>query len=151
MPPALTIRRARVSEQGHLEELQRRASLANEHDRAALLAHPDAIELPRSQIESGRVWVAESEAGIVGFAVTLPRNDGSEELDGLFVEPDRWGGGIGRVLVEHCAQVARIAGATALHVVGNPHARGFYLACGFAIEGESQTRFGPGLLMVRQL
>jgi hypothetical protein len=45
----LLIRRASISEHKELEDLQRRASLTNAGDRDALLAHPDAIELPVAQ------------------------------------------------------------------------------------------------------
>jgi hypothetical protein len=38
-----------------------------------------------------------------------------------------------------------------LHVVGNPHAEGFYAACGFRITGAVETRFGSGLAMQREL
>jgi RimJ/RimL family protein N-acetyltransferase len=37
----------------------------------------------------------------------------------------------------------------ALTVIANPRARGFYEKCGFKVEGEVQTRFGPGLRMSR--
>jgi len=47
------IRQAVASEQKELEELQLRASLTNAGDRDALLAHPDAIELPLAQIAAG--------------------------------------------------------------------------------------------------
>jgi predicted N-acetyltransferase YhbS len=55
--------------------------------------------------------------------------------------------GIGRSLVAHCAQFARAQGSGALHVVGNPHAEDFYIACGFKVIGTTETRFGTGLLM----
>lgn len=127
--------------------MQWRASLANESDREALERHPDAIDLPLDQITAGGVFVAEDAGALVGFSAILPRDGGDTELDALFVEPDRQRRGIGRRLVEHCAKVARVGGSSALHVVGNPHAEQFYLACGFEIEGTFQTRFGPGLLM----
>ena len=38
-----------------------------------------------------------------------------------------------------------------LHVVGNPHAEGFYVACGFRATGVVETRFGDGLAMQRGL
>jgi hypothetical protein len=76
------IRCAVISEQKELEALQLRESLTNAGDRDALLAHPDAIELP----------------------------------------------------IDLC-------------VVGNPHAYGFYSACGFNVIGPIETRFGAGLLM----
>ena len=102
-----TFRLAVPAERSALEELQRRASLIWEEDRAALLANPDAIELPLEQITGGRTVVAESAGQLLGFSVVLPRDDGDAELDGLFVEPTYWRHGLGRALVE---QAERIAG-----------------------------------------
>ncbi len=148
---AIIIRNAILSEKATLEVLQRRASLANEGDREAILAHPDAIDLPIAQIASGDVFVLELDGRVAGFAALLPRPDGDSELDGLFVEPDTRRRGVGRALVEHCAQVALARGSRALHVIGNPHAEAFYLSCGFGTIGQAETRFGPGLLMRRDL
>jgi len=147
----VTIRTARPDEKAHLESLQRRASLANPGDRDALLANPDAIELPSVQIEAGCVFVAEEDGAAVGFAAILPGAGGNSELDALFVEPREWRKGIGRCLVDHCAQIARGRGATAMFVVGNPHAEAFYRSCGFHVVGSEQTRFGPALRMLKPL
>jgi N-acetylglutamate synthase-like GNAT family acetyltransferase len=54
-------------------------------------------------------------------------------------------------LVEHCCAAAKAAGAKSLHVVGNPHAEGFYRSCGFAKLGTKATRCGVGLLMKRSV
>lgn len=143
----LLIRGANISEQKELEALQLRASLTNAGDRDALLAHPDAIELPMAQITAGRVFVAEWNGAIVGFAAVEPRADGESELDALFVDPNMRRRGIGRLLIEYCTQVARARESAALNVIGNPHAEEFYLACGFNKMGTSETRFGTGLLM----
>jgi len=148
---ALSIRAALPHERRELEELQRRASLANPGDRDALLAHPDAISVPPEHIEGGLVFVAEAGGVMVGFAGILHRSDGDAELDALFVEPESWRLGIGRRLVDRCADVARSNGSAGLHVVGNPHAEGFYRSCGFAVLGAQETRFGPGLLMCKPL
>lgn len=143
------VRPAVAAEQTQLEALQWRASLNNPGDRDALLAHPDAIELPLEQIRAGGVFVAEVAGSLMGFAAILPRDNGDFDLDALFVEPNAWRQGIGRALVEHCAAAARDAGAESLHVVGNPHAEGFYTNCGFSKLGTKQMRFGAGLLMKR--
>jgi len=148
---AFAIRLAKPSEQRELEQLQLRASLGNAGDRDALLAHPEAIELGVDQIRCGRVFVSEWHGEIVGFAATEPRPDGDCELDALFVEPIMQRRGVGRALVEHSAEIGRKEGATYLHVVGNPHAKSFYLACGFELIGTTETRFGPGLSMRRAL
>ena len=147
----ITIRAALPTERASLEALQWRASLANAGDRDALLKNPDAIALPIEQIADGHVCVADRDGVIVGFAAVLPRPDGDAELDALFVEPSLWKQGVGRLLVDHCAQVARRRESRILHVVGNPHAERFYLACGFRTSGTVETRFGSGLAMQRGL
>src|SRR5512140_2067068 len=151
MDQEVPIRLARRDEHTMLESLQRRASLSNPGDRDALLAHPDAIELPMEQITSGCVFVAERDGVVAGFASVVPRPDGDAELEALFVEPHLWKHGIGRRPVDHVAEVARTRAATSLKVVGNPHAEGFYVSCGFLVTGTVDTRFGVGLDMRRPL
>ena len=147
----LFIRPARPDEHTKLESLQRRSSLSNPGDRDALIANPDAIAVPIEQIAEGCVFVAERDGVVVGFAALVPRPDGGAELDALFVEPLLWKHGIGRRLDEHVADVARARAATFLHVIGNPHAEGFYQSCGFRVTGLVDTRFGAGLDMQRAL
>ena len=141
------LRPARAPERRELEELQRRASLANAEDRPNLEAHPDAIDLPLAFIERGEVTVAEIEGSVAGFAV-VQGHDGFTELDGLFVEPQQWRRGVGRALVDEATHEARRNGH-ALMVIAGEAARGFYERCGFTREGLAQTRFGPALRMSR--
>jgi len=143
----MRIRLARPGERELLEDLQWRASLANEADRPHLEAHPDAIHLPMEQIALGQVHVAERDERLLGFAA-LVMDERSAELDGLFVEPGHWGEGIGRALVDRATHEARRKGLT-LSVVANSAALGFYEKCGFVVEGEAETRFGPALRMSR--
>jgi GNAT superfamily N-acetyltransferase len=140
---SLRLRLARPEEHEELEELQRRASLELPEYREQLIDNPDAVHLPHAQIANGQVIVAELDGEIVGFAAVV-----GGELDGLFVEPDLWGSGIGRILVEAAVHEARQRGLS-LTVIANPRARGFYETCGFAVEGEEETRFGPALRMSR--
>ena len=137
------LRLARSDEHDELEDLQRRASLELPEYRDQLIANPDAIHLPDAQIANGQVIVAEIGGEVAGFAALV-----GGELDGLFVEPDQWGNGIGRFLVDAAVHEARRKGL-ALMVVAAPRTRGFYESCGFAVEGEEQTRFGPALRMTR--
>jgi GNAT superfamily N-acetyltransferase len=146
-----TFRLAVPAERSALEELQRRASLMWEEDRVALLANPDAIELPLEQITGGRTVVAESAGQLLGFAVVLPRDDGDAELDGLFVEPTYWRHGIGRALVEQAERIARTEGAVNLWVTANTRALGFYDSCGFVKVGEVATRFRPAPKMRKRI
>jgi len=151
MTSNIIIRNAITAEQHSLEAVQLRASLTNDGDREALLANPDAIRIPLEQLAAGRVFVAELNGETLGFSAIEPRADGQSELDALFVEPQMRRQGVGRLMVEYCAEVARKQGSTALHVIGNPHAEHFYLACGFEQTGTIQTRFGVGLQMRKAL
>jgi GNAT superfamily N-acetyltransferase len=137
------IRRARPEERQALEDLQRRASLALEEYREQLLAHPDAVDLPAEHLAEGTTLVAEVDGAVAGFAVLL-----GSELDGLFVDPAHWKAGIGSALVEAVAHEARKEGLS-VSVVASPTARSFYEKCGFSVEGETETRFGPALRMSR--
>ena len=140
----MTIRVALADEREALEALQRRASLAVEADREALQANPDAIELPAERIAGGQVLVAENDHGVVGCA--LLRIDGERaEIDGLFVEPDHWRGGIGSQLVDAAVHEARRAGLT-LTVVSSLEARPFYEHLGYTViatrpNGNRHQRF----------
>ena len=140
---SISLRLAEARERDELEDLQRRASLELPDYRDQVLANPDAIHLPPAQLANGQVIVAELDGDVVGFAAVV-----AGELDGLFVEPDLWGCGIGKALVEAATHEARLSGMT-LKVTANPRARPFYESCGFSVEGEEQTRFGPALRMSR--
>ncbi len=135
----MVIRPARAAERAGLIELQRRSALEYDDTREALLADPALIDLPDWHLPY--TLVAEKDGRPLGFAVTLPRDDGDDELDGLFVEPGHWRGGIGRALV------AAAIGKRTLHVVANLHALAFYRACGF-IDGEMiEMQLSHGLEM----
>ena len=138
---SLTLRLAEPHEREELEDLQRRASLELPEYREQLIDNPDAIHLPLSQVANGQVIVAELDGEIAGFAAVV-----GGELDGLFVEPDLWGLGIGKTLVDAATHEARRKGFT-LSVIANPRAQKFYERCGFSTEGEVQTRFGRGIRM----
>jgi GNAT superfamily N-acetyltransferase len=134
-----------------LESLQRRSSDVWEQYRRQLAAHPEAIELSPSFIDSSWVRVAMAEDGTaIGFSVVIPSERGTHELDGLFVEPDCMHGGVGRALVEDAVARASATGGTCLEVTAGP-AQGFYERVGFAVIGDAQTRFGPAVRMRYEL
>lgn len=143
----MRIRPARIEEWAALEDVQRRASLEPGPYQQQLLANPDAIALPIEQIQRGQVMVAEIDGRIAGFSA-LVENDGKAEIDGLFVDPELSRQGIGSALVAEAVHEARRQGLS-LTVVASPQGRIFYEKCGFAVEGETNTRFGPALLMSR--
>lgn len=146
----LCFRFADTAERQALEDLQRRAALAYDIYRPALLANPGVIDLPLSQLEDQRVRVAEEAGTARGFSVVLPRDDLCD-LDGLFVEPDSWKRGIGRALMEDAFALGRAGGAWMMEVTANPQAEGFYARLGFARTGLVTTAFGIASKMRRSL
>lgn len=147
----IRIRAALPGERAELEDLQRRASLAIETYREDLLAHPEAIHLPLSQLLENRVRVAEVAGRIAGFSVVLPKGAQSFDLDGLFVEPTLWHSGIGRELIADAVQCVEAQGGNAIDVVANPAAEIFYEKNGFEKSGRAETQFGPARTMRRVL
>lgn len=147
----IVVRHAVPSDRGTLVELNRRSALANPGDRAQLMEHPDAIDVPEAHLLDNRVLVAVADDRVLGFATVLPRPDGDAELDALFVDPRAWRRGIGRTLVDCCLAEAERGGARALYVIGNPHARAFYDACGFVTLEIMHMQYGKGLLMRKRI
>ncbi len=129
-----------------LTEVFARASLSNEGDREALLAHPEALVLEGDGIAEGLTRVATNGDDIVGFATAVLVDD-VLELQDLFVDPDWMRHGIGHDLVRDAAAFAAERGFEAIAVTANPHAYSFYDALGFVADGEIHTAFGPGQRM----
>lgn len=145
------IRHAEATEAPALEALQRRSSDVWAEYREQLAAHPEAIELPQAFIDNGWVRVAlDDDETLTGFSVVIPGDDRVPELDGLFVEPEHMGRGVGRALVEDAAARAGHQGAERIEVTAGP-AQGFYERVGFQVIGPAQTRFGTAVRMRREL
>jgi GNAT superfamily N-acetyltransferase len=143
----VSIRQANPPDIERLRVIYRLASLSNEGDREALLAHPEVLELSGAAINEGRTRVAVKPGGdIVGFA-TIAISGAAAELEDLFVEPESMGRGVGRELILDTAARARSIGARRMEVMANPHALGFYEKLGFIRDGDAQTQFGPGVRM----
>ena len=69
----IEIRPARADDLAAVRRIFRDASLWNEGDRAALLAHPEHLVLAEDGSVEGRMRVAVDAGGaIVGFATLLP-------------------------------------------------------------------------------
>jgi len=103
----------------------------------------------REQEDPADTLVAVSAGAVVGYAklrntLQVPSHAHVLEINGLAVDPDAAGRGIGRALVE--AAVAEAAGRGArkvtLRVLGsNAVARRLYARCGFVEEGVLRDEF----------
>ena len=92
----------------------------------------------------GAVLVAEQDGEVVGFAALGPSPDpeGAGELFSINVDPDHWGTGAGRALLEAAHdELARLGfSETVLWVLpANARARRFYERAGWTCDGTERT------------
>jgi ribosomal protein S18 acetylase RimI-like enzyme len=140
---SVQIRDATVDQISALEALQLRASLVAPEYRNQLLAHPEVIHLPLNDVTERRTRAAILGQRLAGFSVVHTVDDASCELDGLFVDPDLMGRGIGRELVMDVARSMQAKGIKHIEVTSNPAAVGFYARLGFVQGADATTLFGP--------
>ena len=138
-----TIRLGTSADLPACSDVYRRASLSNAGDRDNLLAHPEYLILGPEGLAEGRMYVAEGDGSVVGFATWAEEPGGTIELEDVFVDPDWRRRGIATALLGHVVDVLRARGVRYLEVTANPHAEGFYSAAGFTDCGVAETVFGP--------
>jgi len=115
-------------------------------------------EYIQAKPEEDRLWLAVDE-DVCGFARTGPSPypdlpERSAEVHGLYVDPDRIGTGVGRLLLEHALADCRARGygtATLWHFVGNERAGRFYENAGFVADGAIRSSdFGVDEIRLRR-
>jgi GNAT superfamily N-acetyltransferase len=147
------IRPARFDEAAVLARLQEEASLA-------AFAHvfpPERYPFPRVAVlerwtttlsdPAASVLVAERNGSVVGLAAVR-----ADWLDGLYVHPDSWGTGVGRILHDESIRLLRHAGCRRCHLwvlEQNRRARHFYERLGWRENGAvREVPFPPNPLDV---
>lgn len=104
-------------------------------------------------------YVAERDGEILGFLTIGPCRDAdldprsAGEIQGLYLAPEHWREGVGTALCRFGEALLQCRGcrtATLWVLAGNPRARRFYEALGFAADGASVTaHLGAPLEAVR--
>ena len=103
-----------------------------------LLLADESLELVEEYIQRGQCFVAEADHIIIGEYVLLPTRPATVELVNIAVNESWQGRGIGKQLVNHAVQHARILGYQTIEIgTGNS---GFgqlalYQKCGFRMVG----------------
>lgn len=92
------------------------------------------------------VFVAERDGAVVGFANIGPcrEEQGAGELYAIYVQPDSWGTGAGRALIQRVEESLRSAGfgqAILWVLEGNERAERFYRAAGWELDGRKVDQF----------
>jgi N-acetylglutamate synthase-like GNAT family acetyltransferase len=87
-------------------------------------------------IAANQVYVAEGEGELLGFYALIIRKD-KAELDHLWVAPAHIGTGIGKELFLHAMQNAARRNVSAVEILSDPNAEGFYRKMGAHRSGET--------------
>ncbi|KAA1187742.1 GNAT family N-acetyltransferase [Paenibacillus sp. B2(2019)] len=108
-----------------------------------LLADP-SLSLVEAYLKRGQCFVAEVEICIIGVYVLLQTRPETVELVNIAVDENRQSKGIGKQLVYHAIQNARLLGAKTIEVgTGNSSVGqlALYQKCGFRITGIDRDFF----------
>lgn len=93
------------------------------------------LTLTEANLARDRIVIADDDRGMAGVAQVSMEEDGCH-LEKLFIDTDRIGQGIGRVLYEWAVQTALDLGAHELIVEADPGAVPFYERMGCVRAGE---------------
>ena len=146
MTASQTIRRASTSEAGFLSELAMRSKAYWGYSPEFMESCLAELTIPDGQINSDDYdyHVAVEDEVVAGFYALGKLSATEYELEALFVEPDRIGKGIGRMLMRHALAELEQKNATSLLIQGDPNAEAFYLAAGARLIGNKESGSIPG-------
>jgi ribosomal protein S18 acetylase RimI-like enzyme len=125
--------------------------------RAGSVMSADRIEQVRSTLQAPMTWffIAQEDGTAVGMAAAMPSRlhegdgelvDGLCYLDLIFVVPERWGEGIGAMLLDTVIADARGRAFTRIHLLthdDNERAQALYASRGFERTGWSRMSTDP--------
>ncbi len=92
------------------------------------------------------VLLAEVGTQVVGYAIVDDADDRAW-LEDLWVEPGRFGEGVGRLLWTAAVGAARSMSRQTLELEADPHAEGFYLRMGARTVGQRASTLREGRLL----
>jgi ubiquinone/menaquinone biosynthesis C-methylase UbiE/GNAT superfamily N-acetyltransferase len=138
----MTVRPARPEEAPELTRLARAAKASWRYDEALLRMWAADLTVSPETIAARPTFVAEEQAGIVGFC-QVDNAAARWELVHLWVLPASQRHGVGRALLQRALSAAAAAGQTTLTVEADPNAEPFYLACGARRTGATPAAL-PG-------
>mgnify|MGYP001816872672 CR=1 FL=1 len=146
MSKSLRIRKAFPQEAGFLSRLALRSKAHWGYSKDFMDACRSELTVDASRIGSNdlQCFVAVDGDLIIGFYTLERVSESSFELDALFVDPERIGSGVGRLLVQHAIQGLSERGVKRLVIQGDPNATAFYIAVGARQVGTRQSNSIPG-------
>jgi N-acetylglutamate synthase-like GNAT family acetyltransferase len=132
----LIIRPAAKEEAGSLSKIAHDAKRYWGYPEHWIKHWQDDLTISTDYLASNQVFVAERADQILGFYALMIR-EGKAELDHMWVSPEHIGSGVGKELFLHAMQTAVKRGISAVEVVSDPNAEGFYRKMGAHRIGET--------------
>ena len=130
----MRIRRARESEASALSALAVTSKQYWGYSPQDIERWRPLLAVSPKDIASNPTFVAEVENEAVGFYLLVPRPQ-VWDLEHLWVWPKFARRGIGRALLAHAVNSARLAGMSTIFIDADPNAEPFYVACGAFRQG----------------
>lgn len=102
----------------------------------------------------GAFFVADDD-GVIGYVSGVPADDDPDEvvLEAIYVDPDRWGEGVGSRLLRRFETWCRDRGRPSVRfrvLAGNDLAPPFYRSHGYRVVGETETELFGTTVTERQ-
>lgn len=145
----ITLRRARPEDGPALSSLAYRSKASNGYDEAFMAQCRAELTVVPDDTPGRSTWIAEDRAGrALGFFDLIVEN-GSAEVEGLFVEPGNQRSGLGRRLWIKLEAEAIAQGAVDVSADADPKAVPFYCAMGLAPIGTRPSGSIPGRRLPR--
>lgn len=96
-----------------------------------------------ADLKTSFIQIAETDKRILGVAHVIPQGDNTE-LEKLFIDPDQFSSGVGRLLFNWAVKKSQEQGASHMHIISDPAATGFYTKMGAILVGENESPAIPG-------
>jgi GNAT superfamily N-acetyltransferase len=136
----VAVRAARPGEAEALTALAVRSKAHWGYDDAFMKMSQASLTVSEADIASGRVLVAERQGLLFGMAKVEP----DVELGMMFVDPLCLNRGVGRLLFEASAALARQLGARRMAILADPNAAPFYERMGARYVSQAPSDAIPG-------
>lgn len=137
----IAIRRAEPDEAELLSQIAYAAKQHWGYSAELMAIWRQSLTMTAQRIARDHVYVAMRDDVSVGFYSLMPTKVAQLiELDDLWVLPAMIGQGVGRSLFGHAASLTISLGGTALRLVADPHAIGFYQKMGMHKIGERPSQ-----------
>ena len=142
----LRLRTARPEEAGYLSELAMRSKAHWGYTADFMAACRDELSVSPTDVSDplNDYQVAVLDGRVAGFCGLVPHIDNEYELDGLFVEPDSIGAGIGRRLLRRACELLAGRRIESLFIQSDPNADAFYESMGAVCVGRQLSASIPG-------